>query len=359
MITEQKAKGRNASRARYLSPDELSIFCEQVALILSSGVALYDGVEALCSNYKGTHYEAAFDSVNQAVKETGALHEALLAAQIFPPYMVQMVKIGEQTGKLDDVLASLSAYYAREQKIKRSVQNAVIYPACLIAMMAVVILVLVVKVLPIFNDVYRSLGAEVSGTASTLMNFGMSVGMVVLILAGVVTVVALVIALLLRTGARDAVLEWLGKLIRPVGRLRTCRVAGRFAINMSMMLASGFPLEEALPLIEGVMEDPKSREKIKACQEAMAAGTSFPDAIAAVDMFDSLHNKMIQIGFMTGRTDSVMAKLSDIYQEQMDEDISHLVSLIEPSMVVVLSIIIGAILLSVMLPMVSIMSSIL
>lgn len=354
------AQQKNAvAKGRYLAADELSIFSEQIALILSSGVPLYDGVEALCENYHDTPLAPAFSALDSAVKRLGKLAQALEEAKIFPPYMIRMANIGEETGKLDEVMAQLSTYYAREARIKRSVRNAITYPLCLIAMMAVVILVLVIKVLPIFNQVYRSLGKAVSGTASALMDFGMQVGMFVLVLAGIATLLALVAAVLMRTGKRQAVLDAIGKVLPPVRRLAACLTAGRFAANLGMMLSSGYPLEEALSLIQDVMEDPKGREKVAVCRQRMGDGQHFPDAIASVDLFEPLHNKMVQIGFKTGQTDKVMAKLADIYQEQMDDDISSLIALIEPSMVVVLSVIIGAILLSVMLPMVSIMSSIL
>jgi len=271
---------------------------------------------------------------------------------------VQMVKIGEQAGKLDEVMASLSRYYAREQKIKHAIKNAVIYPVCLIVMMAVVILVLVVRVLPIFEQVYWSLGADVPAAASALMAFGVNAGMAVLIIAGAVILISLVVGLLLRTGKRFQILDGLGKFLRPLYRLNACLTAGRFASNMSMMLAGGFPLAESLPLIEDVMADPRGRAKIRTCATLMEQGTPFPDAIAAAGMFEPLHNKMIQIGHMTGQTEKVMADLADMYQEQMDNDIARLIVMIEPTMVVMLSVIIGAILLAVMLPMISIMSSI-
>ncbi len=346
-------------KARYLPAGEISMFCEQVALILGSGVALYDGIEALCSNYKDTAYGAAFARIDEAVKRTGSLHAALSENKVFPPYLVRMVDIGERTGKLDEVMASLSSYYAREQATSHSIRSAITYPLCLIAMMAVVIVVLVVKVLPIFNQVYRSLGTEVSATANTLMGLGMGLGMAVLIVVGVLIVAALLLALLMRTSKRAAITKWLGKVFKPVRRMSERIAAGRFAANLAMMLKSGYPLEEAMQLIEGVMEDPEARGKVKACGDKMLEGATFPDAVASARIFDDLHNKMVQIGFMTGQTDTVMEKLAVIYQEQNEQDIARLVALIEPTLVILLSVIIGAILLSVMLPMVSIISSIL
>jgi type IV pilus assembly protein PilC len=345
--------------ARYLPADEISMFCEQVALILGSGVALYDGIEALCDNYKGTAFSASFDAIDRAVKKTGSLHAALQETRVFPPYVVQMARIGEQTGKLDEVMLSLSAYYAREQRIRRSVHNAVVYPICLIIMMAVVIVVLVTNVLPIFDQVYRSLGSEISATADALMRFGMGAGVAVLIVVGALILAVLVVALLMRTRKRQAVGDWLGRLFLPVRRLNDCLAAGRFSANMAMMLQSGYPLEDSLSLIEDVMQDPRARAKITRCKDRMATGESFPNAIEATGLFDPLHSKMIRIGVLTGRTDSVMQKLADNYQEQMDIDIARLIGVIEPTLVILLSVIIGSILLAVMLPMISIISSIL
>lgn len=346
-------------RSRYLPAGEISMFCEQVALILSSGVALYDGIEALCNNYKDTAFGESFAAIDSAVKQTGSLHEALRETKAFPPYMVRMVYIGEQTGKLDEVMGALSAYYAREQATRRSIQSAVVYPLCLIAMMAIVIVVLVAKVLPIFRQVYRNLGSDISASANALMNLGMGLGTAVLITVGALILAALILALLMRTAKRHAVATWLSKAFRPVRRMSERMAAGRFAANLAMMLKSGYPLQEALPLIESVMEDPRARAKVKECGEKMLNGASFPNAIAEARLFDELHNKMIQIGFMTGQTDSVMEKLSVIYQEQNEQDIARLVAMIEPTLVILLSVIIGAILLSVMLPMVSIITSIL
>ena len=121
-----------------LSADELSILCEQVALILRSGLPLHDGVEALCDNYRGTRYAQRFDRMHETVLATGSLYRGLVDAGIFPTYLREMANIGERTGELDTVMAGLSQYYHREAKIRRAVINAVAYPLILIAMMMVV-----------------------------------------------------------------------------------------------------------------------------------------------------------------------------------------------------------------------------
>ncbi len=344
---------------RYIPAEEVSMFCEQVGLILSSGVALYDGIEALCNNYQQTAFAESFARINRGVQETGSLYEALKRTKAFPPYMVEMVRIGEQTGKLDQVMMSLSAYYLRESKTRRAILNAVIYPLGLLCMMAVVILVLVVKVLPIFAQVYRGLGSELSRGAVTVMDVGMNIGIGVLIAVAALIVLLLIIVLLLRTKLRQQVIQFVCVIFPPLKRIYRCMAASRFAANMSMMLSSGYPLEQSLPLIEAVFDDPGAKRKIGVCIDQMGEGKTFPEAIAKADLFDKLHNKMIQIGFLSGQTDAVMHTLAGLYDEEMDSSISRLVALIEPVMVALLTVVIGGILLSVMLPLVSIMAVIL
>ena len=118
---QQKAPGK------YMPAEELAVFCEQVSLILNSGVSLFDGMEALADNYKDTAAYASFERIQQGVIDTGSLYFALKNETMFPPYLIEMVQIGETTGKLDTVMGALSMYYTRAGRIRRSIQNAVLY----------------------------------------------------------------------------------------------------------------------------------------------------------------------------------------------------------------------------------------
>ena len=345
------------NRKKFLPPDETAMFCEQVALILKSGIPLHDGIEALCDNYKDARYGDKFKLLNDVVKETGSLGDAVAAVGIFPPYMVNTVKIGERAGTADSVMEALGVYYAREGQIKRSVKNAITYPLVLVAMMAMVIVVLVIKVLPIFTQVFRNLGTDMSASSVAIMNFGLAAGQTVLILVAVVIVIAAVIFILYKTRLREQVMVFLCKIFHPVAEITKKTAAGRFASVMSMMLASGFPLEEALKLIPEVLSDEAAKKKVAKCRDLMEAGESFPVAVESCGIFEGIHGKMIRVGFVAGQMDSVMSKLAGIYEEEIDDSIRRMVALIEPTLVAVLSVIIGAVLLAVMLPLASILSS--
>ena len=345
---------------KYLAPEETSMFCEQVALILKSGIPMYDGIETLCENYSDTRYCDTFATINQAVKETGNLHEAVERAGLFPPYMVQMVKIGEAAGKLDDVMGALAEYYAREAKIRSSIKSAIIYPVVLVLMMAVVIGVLVSQVLPIFDRVFRNLGSEMDASMTAIMNFGMVAGRVVLIIIAVLLVLLLVGFILYRTGHQEKMMRLVRRFFPPVRRVMEKTSAGRFASVLSMMMTAGFPIGEAIDLTPNVVTDERTRERVLGISNAVKdKGEELPKAIADAQIFEPIYNKMIQVGYYAGQMDRVMERLAEIYEEEIDDGIRRLVGLIEPTLVAVLAIIIGGILLAVMLPLASIMSSIL
>ncbi len=347
---------RNGKSRNLLTSAELSILCEQLALILSSGLPLHDGVDALCDNYRDSRYAEAFATLNQTVLESGSLHDGLEAAGVFPTYLVEMAQIGEKTGELDHVMSDLAAYYQREDKVRKSIRNAVVYPLALIIMMAVLIVVLITQVLPIFEDVFRGLGVSLDGAGETWMNVGMGVGRGVLILAGVFVVLALAFVLILRGDSSPSAKSFLFRFVTPLQRLNQKLCAGRFAETLAMMLRSGYPLDESLGLIERILTDPDVTAKVHSCREKMQSGKPFADAVEELGLFEKLHCRMIRVGAQAGQTDSVMQRLASIYDEEMDESIGRVVGVIEPTLVALMSVIIGAILLSVMLPLMSVLS---
>ena len=348
-------KPDKAERNR-LSPTEVSLLCEQIALILRSGLPLHDGVEAVCRNYGKTRYAAAFERLDKQMLETGSLYEGVKAAGVFPAYMAEMTQIGEKTGELDHVMDDLTLYYEREAAISRAVRNAVTYPLILIGMMAALIALLVGRVLPVFNEVFRSMGIDTASASGRWMTLGITVGRVVMIVACVLIVLALLLMALLRTRAGKRLRTLLGRAVPPVRRLNEKLSASRFAACLAMMLRSGYPLEESLDLIGNVVSDESIAGRVRACSESMAQGTPFADAVEKLGLFDPLHCRMIRVGVQAGQTDQVMSKLAQVYADEADDAISRLVSVIEPSLVALMSIIIGAILLAVMLPLLGIMS---
>jgi type IV pilus assembly protein PilC len=341
-----------------LPPDETALFCEQVAMVLKAGIPLGDGMETLARSYAGSRYGARFESMRDELERRGTFSEALAAAGIFPSYLLAMMRIGERSGKLDEVMASLANYYQWEAQIKSSVKSAILYPSVLVMMLAVVIAILVISVLPVFQRVFDSLGLAANSSASAAMQIGVGVGKGMLILVGVFAVALIAFGILLRTNKRESVLAFLSKLLPPVRRVNARLSTARYASALSMMLSAGYPVEDAMQLAPSVVADEKHRRQAERAREHLLSGGSFADAAEKSGLFEPMHEKMIRFGTAAGKLDAVMDKLSGIYMTEADDAIHNVIAMIEPTLVAVLSIVIGGILLSVMLPLLSVLSAV-
>lgn len=343
------------SKRRKLSPEELSSFCEQIALMLDSGMTLYDGIEMLAEDEQEEH--GLYRTLLAGMGGTGSLYEALRQDETWPRYMVQMVGIGEETGRLEDIMQALTQYYEREGRIRTAASSAITYPLVLGAMLVVIILVLLWRVLPVFNRVLDSLGVGGTESGAVLMNLGATVGWVVLGLIGLVGVAVLVCLILMKTACRDRVTQLIQRLFPPLKRLNGKLSSARVASMLSLMLSSGYPMERALEMAPYALTDEKAARRVEGVRLAMAEGATFTEALGQSKLFEDFYTRMIRVGAASGHEAQVMAKIAAIYEEQVEDGFTRLVGIIEPTLVALLSVVVGAILLSVMLPMAGILSN--
>jgi len=343
---------------RQLSPSEISGFCAQLALIIKAGISVREGISIMIGDSSEGRGKEILHIILSHIEEGRTLAFALEQCGCFPKYVVDMVGIGEASGRLDEVMDSLCAYYERNEAINKSIKNAVTYPMVMIAMMAVVIGVLVVKVLPIFNQVFRQLGSEMSAFSQSIMNFGAVLSRYSMWIVAVILILVLIALILKQTKrGRAALSRFTGSL--PLTRRLSAKIAaGRFASAMSLMLSSGLDTDSSLDMAGQLVENEKTKGEIKMLKQLMEDGTSFSDALTRINVFSGVYASMLAVGFKTGAVDTVMKKIAQRYEDEIDTHISNIISVLEPTLVAVLSIIVGMILLSVMLPLMGIMSSI-
>ena len=343
--------------SRGLSAAELSAFCGQVALILEAGLPLYDGMETLSEAERGSEHGGMYEAASRGVTETGSLYEALKADGSWPDYLVEMTGIGERSGQLERVMRGLEEYYAREDRIRSAVSGAVAYPLALGAMLAVIVLILLLRVLPVFRRVLASMGGGLTDSGSMLMSMGAAAGWIVLVLTALAAVAVIAAAVMMRTGRREKVLSFARRAFPPLADVSRRMSASRVGSVLSMMLSGGFPMDEALEMTGHVLSDRQAASAVERIRRDLNEGQTFADAVGRAGLFDDLHCRMIRMGAGTGREDQVLGKLARLYEEQTEEGVARLVSIIEPTLVALLTVVIGAVLLSVMLPMAGILSS--
>lgn len=341
-----------------VTTDDITMFCTQVAMVLKAGIPLYDGIHAIYEDLTEEPFKSVVKKVDDEMAKNAPLHKAMEAAQAFPRYAVNMVEIAEYAGKLEEVMNALADYYQREKLVKMRIKSAVIYPLTLFCMMTVVVALLVIKVLPMFSDIMTELGGELSAGAAALMNIGLTVGSWSFVLLVIIIIAAIVLYAYSRSERGSAAMGsfWEGfPLTRGIYR---SIAAGRFSSAMALMLSSGVDTAQALEMSASLVENRYVSQKILQCNELIEQGKSFSQALAEADVFPQLFTRFLSIGFKTGAMDSVMAKIANLYDEKIDTSIGNVTALIEPVLVAILAVIVGAILLSVLLPLTGIMMSI-
>jgi type IV pilus assembly protein PilC len=264
--------------------------------------------------------------------------------------MVHMVELGETTGRLEEVLLSLSNYYEREADIRASIKSAVTYPLIMTFMMIAVILVMIAKVVPIFSQIYEQLGSELTGVARTLMNVSTLLNRYMVVLV-IIFVVLLVVGIILYQTDLGRVL-FMGK------GLSMTIAASRFANCMYLALASGLDTDQGLDLAEELVNNPYMQSRIAQCRSNLQENESFDKALLHSGIFSQMYASWIAIGYKTGGMDEVMQRIFHAYEEKTEEKLSHLLSILEPTLVIILCVFIGLILISFLLPLLGIMSSI-
>lgn len=343
-----------------LSGSELMIFCEQMALILKTGLSVTEGVMIMRDDAEeAPDIRALYEELYAKVEETGFLCQALEEMSVFPDYMVQMVKIGEQTGNLDEVMASLAANYEREEQMMRDIKSAVTYPFVMLGMMLVILLVMLVKVLPVFNQVYEQLGSAITGPAAFLLKLGEGIRNHYGVVLFLIILAALALAGVFHTErGKEFFRRMIGRIFG-AGRLSSLVGVSRFSAGISMALRSGLDYEGAFFLVSDLMvEDEKMKEKILECQKRMTEGESLAEAAVQVHIFNGMNARLLQIAERTGETSEALEKIARQTDEEITLQIQNMVSVLEPTLVAALSVLVGGMLLSVLIPLMSILSSI-
>lgn len=337
---------------------ELSSFCGQMSLILKSGISSIEGLTIMMEDAVSEDEKEILAGLLSAAQEAGGLWQALTAAEGFPPYMIRMVNIGEETGTLDEVMESLKNHYEREEFISKSIRNAITYPLIMTGMMAVVIIVLLVKVMPIFNQVFVQLGTEMTGFSRVLMNTGTAINHYSAVFIVILVVIAGVVLYGTHTESGRHLFRSLGYKMKFTRSIYEEIAVCRFASGMALTLSSGLNSDRSMELVRSLNNDPVFREKIELCRKQIREGKELSEALASSGMFTGIYARMVSIGSKTGSLDQVMGEVAEMYQEDIDTRMNNLLAVLEPTLVVLLSLIVGVILLSVMMPLMGIMSNI-
>ena len=340
--------------ANILPDSKLRDLCRSFSWMLHSGISLADSAFLLAKDSDEAMLTELGCLLDQGIPLSGAME----TSGVFPGYVSGMVRIGEETGRLEETLAQLADFLDRKQKIRHQLRSAVAYPAMILLLMLLVIGVLLVKVLPVFDQVYASLGSRLTGIAGGLLELGRWLEAALPVLLGLLLLAAVIAALfslcpsLANRAASGIRCRWGDR-----GISRKYNNA-RFAQAMAMGLASGLTLEDTLDLACQLLSDvPNAASRCGLCAEKLKSGATLADAMEDAKLLDAARCRLLTVGLQSGHADTVMAQIAGDLSEEADTALENRISRIEPAMVLAASFLVGGILLAVMLPLMNILSS--
>lgn len=356
--SDKRKNSKNKRMSNKVKSEELSLFCYQMSIIIKSGIRMAEGIEMVAEEMADKQMIIALREITKEINEGNTFCNSIEKHSIFPVYMKAMIRIGESTGSLDEIMAYLSNYFERNAKLSQKIKSAITYPLILLGLMSAIILLLVVKVLPMFNDILNNVGGEMPSITKAILNISIAIKNYALIILIIIVLLVLVVYFYVKTPRGRKFVDKL-KIKAPfVKNVNKKIYSARFSMVMSILIKSGIEHYEALDMVIEVVGNDYVAQQIRNCKELILEGSDIKNAYIKTGIFSSLFAKMISIGYKTGEMDNMMSKISRISESEVDNALSKATSIMEPVLVIILSLVVGAILLTVMLPLINIMSSI-
>lgn len=342
------------AKFKKLDLEQTAYFCEQLGLMVNTGMQLDDGLEILSEDIDDANVRALCIYLAEQIEMGGTLAAAMKESKVFPEYAEKMVEIGCVTGKLDDVLKGLAEYYENRADMRRSIRYAVFHPAMLLLMMTIVVVVLVVKIIPMFSDIFAQFDSSIGSTVMDTVKLAYAVGEGVLIALAVI--ILLLAVVLFVPPVKNALLSFLSvfPLTRGISR---CFSQAKLTDAMSLMITSGLDPEDAIEYSMELISDKKLKSQLQDCLARVQGGEYFSDAVCSAGILPKMYSRSLKIAYTSGSFDAVWKKISRRMDEAAQRTLSNLVSMVEPAMVLVLAVMIGSVLLTIMLPLMNIMSA--
>ena len=337
---------------------EIAVFCRQFSVLLSAGVTIVEAVALLKGQTESARLDIVIDNICEQLRRGIVLSEAMSAhAGVFEEMFINMVKVGEASGTIDTIMLRLADYYERDYKIKQKLKSAMTYPVILAVLTLAVIVLLIVKILPMFTDILGQMGEGLP--VITVALIGVSDFMANNFIAIILFVLALIV--FIRFFGRSAIGRyWIDgfKLTAPgIKNINIKIITARFARSMSILLKSGVPIINAVDIMKRIIGNKVAEQRFETCARAIREGKGIAGPVRDIKLFPNLLVHMIAIGESSGELDEMLGRTAGFFDMEVEEAIDRLTVMIEPLMIIILGAVVGLIIVSVMLPMISVMTS--
>ncbi len=342
--------GRGRLRAR-VSTEEMVVFTRQFSTMISAGIPLLEALEILAEQVENQGFSRVISRCVEKVRAGSDLSAALADHPgVFPDVYVSMIRAGEASGQLDDILNRLAEYQEAAARLKREIKAAMTYPTISLTLIIFIAMFLMLFIVPKFKEIYDGLNVEIPMLTQVTMGTAMYLRTHFwqFFLGALAVVVALILYTRTEFGGRQW--DWMKLKVPVFGPLFRKVALSRFSRTFATLLRSGVPILGALDIVAGIAGNRIVAEAIINARESVRQGESLAQPLSESPVFPPMVTRMIAIGERSGALEQLLTKISQFYDEQVEATVESLTSLIEPLMIAAMGVIVGTIVLSVFLP---------
>jgi type IV pilus assembly protein PilC len=338
-----------------VSPKELAIFTRQFSVMIDAGLPLVQCLEILAGQQENKFFQKVLAGTRSQVEGGATLSTAMRSSpKVFDPLYVNMVEAGETGGILDTILQRLSTYIEKNVKLQRAVKSALVYPVGVLTVAGGVITLLLWKVVPIFATLFAGLGVDLplpTKIVIALSNFiGSIFGFLILVAFG-----AAIFGLKIWYGTPQGrfVLDTIVLKLPILGILMRKIAVARFTRTLGTLISSGVPILEGLDITAKTSGNAVVERALQKVRRSLEEGKSLTEPLKDSEVFPGMVTQMIAVGEQTGAMDAMLQKIADFYEEEVDAAVKDLLTALEPIMIVILGVVVGGVVISMYLPLFS------
>jgi type IV pilus assembly protein PilC len=331
--------------------DDLVIFSRQLATMVDAGIPLVGALDILGDQVENKTFGEVIMKMRNDVETGSSLSDALSKhKRVFSPLFVNMVKAGESSGMLDDILDRLALYLEKTNSLQKKVISALIYPAVVSTMAVCITLLLLLKVIPIFKNIFSGFGSDLPKPTAVLIFISDGLQKYFLGVLIVLVVLAVIIARYVKTEKGRLLYDSLLLKLPIFGKLLTKVAISKFTRTLSTLIKSGVPILNSLEIVGKTAGNRAVEMAVETVRNNVREGESVAEPLARSKIFPSMVVRMVSVGEQSGELEKMLSKIADFYDEQVDTAVRGLTSLIEPLIIAFLGIVIGTIVICMFLP---------
>jgi len=361
-VKEAKAQaGQSAQkkgRARRIKIDDLVIFSRQMATMVEAGIPLVQTLDILADQTENATFRVAIKKIKEDVESGKSLSEGLSGhKKIFSHLFISMVKAGEQSGSLDEILDRLAVYLEKMSNLQKKIKSAMTYPVVVFAIALIITTLMLMFIIPKFADIFKSMNAPLPAPTAALINASDFVRANFLLVVGVFVGIIFLIRYLINTPKGRLLWDRLLLKMPIFGILLLKSSIAKFSRTLSTLVKSGVPILNALEIVGSTAGNKVVEGAVLECRNSIREGEGIAGPLEARNVFPPMVVRMIAIGEETGELEEMLSKIADFYETQVDTAVDGLSALLEPLIIAFLGIVIGGIVIAMFLPILTMTSA--